>query len=228
MTIIKNRNILLLAFILLWIASSLSFSQNWVPDDSTDGDAIFHPDRTSYELGIADSIAGILQMQPQYHDTLHIAGNRWKLDGIEWQYDIGKYGPNDAGYLKHASDVDDITAFMGEPAYLITDLNDNKVIIHNPDPSSLEPIWNLHPAAYAGPSDASFLREGDQNRVLVTYKTSNVVVKFSFGQSVLWTYGQLGTAGSGPNQLNGPSDAVKIDSTNEYLIADAKQTRHHC
>jgi hypothetical protein len=225
MRIQKIQNILFAAC-LLFLASNQANSQDWVPGNAEDGTPIFNPGGlTSFDTLITNSDANILAMKPMLNDTLHLADDSWKLDGIEWQYAIDKYGANDNGYLKHSSDVDDITSFMGEPSYLITDLNDNKVIIHNPDPSSTEPIWILNPATYAGPSDADFFREGTQNRVLVSYKTSNVVAKFSFVQSVLWTYGQLGAAGSGPNQLNSPSDAVKIDSTGEYLIADTGNNR---
>jgi len=220
---IKESRLILFALSLSLFFTFQANAQNWIKVKTEDGDTLFNPSLTSYNAAeISDSISGILQMRPIYNDTLHLADDTWKLDGIEWQYDIEKYEINDIGYLKHTTDVDDIASFWGEPAYLITDLNDNKVIILFPESNNLIPFPSID---YAGPSDAQFIKEGDQNRILISYNSSHVVVKYSMGQSVLWTYGQPHQRGSGPNQLDSPSDAVKIDSTNEYLIADTGNNR---
>lgn len=216
--------------VVIGLLFGMSFSASaQQPGFREDGDPIFNDFYTGFDPGIvlADS-NDILQLAPIIGDTAFAPVQSWKLDGISWQYDNSRFALGSAGILNHAVDVDDISAILGEPVYLITDQGNNKIIQYSVNSQNV--IWNYSPAnTYTFPTDACFYQETIGGTAisyaLITWSGSNVVSKVSMGQTVVWQFGVPSTNGIGNGLLSSPSDAEKIIGTNEIIIADKGNKR---
>ena len=196
-----------------------------------DGDPIFNSFRTGFDPGIALTDGdGVLQLAPIIVDTTFVPSIPWKLDGVRWQYSNAPFAVNDLGYISHAVDVDDVSAVMGEPVYLITDQGSNKVIAYSLSSGLLSWDYRSPGANYTLPTDAQLFEENNGGTViryvLITWKGTNVVTKITYdGKNRVWQYGVPSTSGIDDGFLNSPSDAEKIVGTPEVLIADTGNKR---
>ncbi len=218
---------------LIFVALLVSISSQAVSQTQKrsreDGDLIFNDFLTGWDQGVEKvENGGVLQLRALQKDTV-LSSLNWKLEGLRWQYNNGRFGPAESGYLRHAVDVDDISSIWGESVLLITDQVSNKVIAYSYDSDAVVWDYSAPNANYSSPSDAFFYQEtvdGRQLRyILITWKASNVVSKITLGKSIVWQFGRVSTAGIGEGLLNSPSDAVKILGSNEVLIADTGNKR---
>lgn len=90
---------------------------------------------------------------------------------------------------------------------LITDSNNNRVIEVTPDGTATTIYASPNCGTPALPTRAVRLSNGD---TLISDQFNQIVVDIDSGGAVVRTIGTLCTAGSGPNQLNGPYDAKVV------------------
>ena len=107
---------------------------------------------------------------------------------------------------------------------LIADEGNNRLLVVNP---AGDIVWqfpqpgDLAPGqTFLSPDDAFFTPTG--NDILATEETDQVISLLSIPQhKILWRYGTPGVAGSGPNQLANPDDAMRLQN-GDVLVADIK------
>jgi hypothetical protein len=93
---------------------------------------------------------------------------------------------------------------------LITDSNNNRVVEVT---MSKHVVWVFRTNTRMGsvkdplPTRAVRLRNGD---TLISDQYNNQVILVNHDKKIVWHYGQIGVAGNGPGQLNGPYDAKVI------------------
>ncbi len=120
-------------------------------------------------------------------------------------------------------------------AYLVTDTGARRIYEYNA--SSGEIIWEFgseiptDPNYLERPVDAFIYKEssnGDELfKVLITDEGRNRVIKVDKELRIVdWYYGDPNDkAGSGPQELNAPADAVRLEGSQEILIADRGNNR---
>lgn len=128
-----------------------------------------------------------------------------------------------ANPLVGASDIDSVA--LGD-FYLVAVGSDKKVVAVDNSGTVLSFSFNPGGADSANfrPVDCFNYREGVQLRLLITDQGNHQVMLVSYEtEGVLWKYG--GTQGAGPNQLSGPSDAVRLPDSARVLICDTGNNR---
>ncbi|MBN1559900.1 hypothetical protein JW998_06590 [candidate division KSB1 bacterium] len=207
------------------------FAQQTAPRSMADGyndlgDGTTGFTMTEFDAGIQSEIidlSEVLMLTPHVNTVMLSRTGGWSLSGILWQYDNTGYVAEDAAYITRALDVDDITQYVDDAdstVYLITDFDGNKVIAW--EVGKINVPWmppNGINDSENGPVDADFFVENGSQYVLVTYKSTDKVVKFGYDlQKEVWAYGGFGV-------LSSPSDAEKIPSTDQIVIADTGNRR---
>ena len=199
----RKTYIVFISIIVFMVIALVLFGQ--LPGDKIKEDGpTFTGEKTSYDPGILILDNGA-QLTPHEALQLHdYSLNPLTIDGIHWTYPIGKYSEGSDAYIDHATDVDNI----GDPLYLITDVNNNKIFTYNYE--SERAIWVYKNSELAGPVDADYFFEGREKKVLITYYTQHVVQKVDEStQNIVWSYGKIANPGNKENELRNPSDAEK-------------------
>ena len=139
-----------------------------------------------------------------------------KLDGTIWNW------PKNTIELENVEDIDRRTV-GGQDIYLITERG-GRLVEYNT--FLQKKVWEFEDQLVL-PVDAYVFFADNQDQILVTDKGNNKVIQF--GHTTLsprWEYGdENGLEGNGDNQLSGPSDAMKIPNSKEYIIADRGNNR---
>ncbi len=142
------------------------------------------------------------------------------LGGFDWTW------PDETIPLGAVEDID-VRTIDDQDLYLVTDplRSGSKVFIYNPVTKRI--TWEYTGGELVLPVDAFEFLENEQYRVLITDRGSHRVLQIGREtQSIDWDYGDPnGLEGNGPNQLSNPADAVKIDDSTEFLIADRGNDR---
>lgn len=213
----KKTFIIVSLFFSLLLLSNNMRAQTTPTEKWDDGDPVFA--KTIGENGVTINSEASLERQIAIKmDTLSL---KFTLEGVEWTYPSG-YTQGDDRYLGYAVDIDNFSKTEEQILYLITDKFENKVIIYNA--KTQEVVFQFSKEGLQIPVDShSFLLNGNE-KILVTYSGSHKVVQINLLKHVEWEYGE-GVAGAGANQLDRPTDAVFIEETNEYLIADQGNDR---
>jgi hypothetical protein len=107
---------------------------------------------------------------------------------------------------------------------LIADEDNSRLLVVNP---AGDIVWQFPnsgsatpPGGFLRPDDGFFTPTG--TGILATEETDQVVSLISFASDhIVWRYGTPGLAGSGPNQVSNPDDAMLLPN-NDVVIADIK------
>lgn len=136
---------------------------------------------------------------------------------VEWQYGTGLEGFGD----NELSSPQDAIKIPGQPRYVVADEGNDRVLIVNEQPNVI--VWTWYADSLNSPYDVEY-SEAD-SAVLVTDRGNHRVVLISPATNrVLWQFGVKGSALSGTQGLNSPSDADILDNGN-ILICDTGNKR---
>jgi len=214
----KKFFILVSLFFYFLLISHHTIAQITPPEVWQDGDPLF--EQTIGENGVkVNSVAKLERQTAIKMDTLSL---NFTLQGVEWTYPQ-EYTQGDDRYLGYAIDIDNISKTEDQILYLITDKFENKVIIYNAITQKV--AFQFQEEELQIPVDSHYFLLDGEVKILVTYNGSNKVVQVDqLANQVEWEYGE-GVAGAGDNQLDRPTDAVFIEESGEYLIADQGNDR---
>jgi len=178
-----------------------------------DGSPLFTRVAASQNVRV-DSLIGLLSAQISRQEP---AGFDTTLSGVDPGFSML------ANPLLAASDIDSVT--QGD-FYLVAVGPGQRVVGVSTSGALLSFDYNAGDAGSPNfrPVDCFNYREGVQLRLLITDQGDHRVILINFEtQDILWQYG--GTQGAGPNQLSGPSDAVRLPDSARVLICDTGNNR---
>jgi hypothetical protein len=205
-----SRAIIALIFAAIFAYSPLAAQQT---HSFRDGTPLFTRVAASQNVRV-DSTLSLLSSQITKQEP---AGFDTTLSGIDPSFSML------ANPVLGASDFDSVAQ---SSFYLITVAPNRQVVGVDAAGGLLSFDFN---AARAGspnfrPVDCFNYRDGVQLRLLITDSGDHRVILVNFEtQAILWQYG--GTQGAGPNQLSGPSDAVRLPDSARVLICDTGNNR---
>jgi len=152
------------------------------------------------------------------------AGFRFILSGYDWKWPLD----NSALGQPVSEDLDYYTS-RDLNFYLVADGTGHRVIEINP--VGPDNVWEFY---YPNPASDKYLKypvavypfeEDLDTKYLITDKLRHRVLKVNRRSKIIeWRYGDE-TPGDGPNQLNNPSDAVRLPTSTRALICDQGNNR---
>ncbi len=205
-----SRAIIAFGFAAIFAHSPLAAQQT---HSFRDGTPLFTRVDTLQNVRV-DSVIGLLPVQIMRQEP---AGFDTTLSGIDPSFSMV------ANPIQSASDIDSVA--QGD-FYLVATGAGQRVRAVSRTGAQLAFNFNTDNAKSPNfrPVDCFNYREGVQLNLLITDQGDHRVLLVRFEtQDSLWQYG--GTQGAGPNQLSGPSDAVRLPDSARVLICDTGNNR---